>query len=311
MTSRDVLVLRALGLGDLLTAVPALRGLRRALPDARIALGAPAALGELLPMIGAVDALRPTPDMRRMRWSGPPPDVAVNLHGRGPESIAALRATGAPDVRTHAHPQFPDLDGPQWNESVHEVVRWCEMLRHWGIRSDPDDLALHPPQAASPRPGAAVLHPGAAHPARRWPPERFAAVAAELAAHGHEVVLTGTRAERPAAEQVAELAGLRGDPVLAGRTGLAELAALVRAAAVVVCGDTGTGHLASAFGTPSVLLFGPVPPARWGPPDRGRHVVLWNGTTGDPFADRPDPGLLALPAERVAEAALDVLGAKL
>nr|WP_249355415.1 glycosyltransferase family 9 protein [Nocardia farcinica] len=44
----------------------------------------------------------------------------------------------------------------------------------------------------------------------------------------------------------------------------------------MVCSDTGVGHLATAFGTPSVVLFGPNPPAWWGPPpQRRRHVALW------------------------------------
>jgi ADP-heptose:LPS heptosyltransferase len=91
--------------------------------------------------------------------------------------------------------------------------------------------------------------------------------------------------------------------VLAGATGLAELAAVVAAACVVVCGDTGVAHLATALGVPSVLLFGPSSPAAWGPPaDRARHRVLWAGTTGDPLADRPDPGLLRIGAQDVLAA---------
>ena len=46
---------------------------------------------------------------------------------------------------------------------------------------------------------------------------------------------------------------------------------LIAAARLVLSTDTGTGHVASAFGTPSVTLFGPVSPARWGPPARRRH----------------------------------------
>jgi ADP-heptose:LPS heptosyltransferase len=60
-------------------------------------------------------------------------------------------------------------------------------------------------------------------------------------------------------------------------------------------------HLASAFGTPSVLLFGPTPPAEWGPPRDPRHRVLWAGRTGDPHGDRPDPGLLAITPARVVD----------
>jgi ADP-heptose:LPS heptosyltransferase len=64
--------------------------------------------------------------------------------------------------------------------------------------------------------------------------------------------------------------------VLAGRTDVGELAALVAGARLVVCGDTGVGHLATGYGTPSVLLFGPNPPAIWGPlVDLDRHRVLW------------------------------------
>jgi uncharacterized protein YjbJ (UPF0337 family) len=88
--------------------------------------------------------------------------------------------------------------------------------------------------------------------------------------------------------------------VLAGRTGLIELAAVVASAGRVLCGDTGVGHLATAFGTPSVLLFGPTPPSEWGPPTgRERHVVLHRGGRGDPHGGEPDPGLLAISVDDV------------
>ena len=103
-------------------------------------------------------------------------------------------------------------------------------------------------------------------------------------------------------------AGLPPEAVLAGRTGLLALAAQVAAARLVVCGDTGTAHLASAFGTPSVVLFGPTPPSWWGPPPDGPHRALWQGTgVGDPWADRVDPALDAVTVDEVMAAAREVL----
>lgn len=86
--------------------------------------------------------------------------------------------------------------------------------------------------------------------------------------------------------------------MLAGRTGLPDLAALVSAASLVISNDTGVSHLAVAYGIPSVTLFGPVSPALWGPPaGAGRHVALWKGTggrPGDPHGDQVDPRLLRI-----------------
>jgi uncharacterized protein YjbJ (UPF0337 family) len=71
----------------------------------------------------------------------------------------------------------------------------------------------------------------------------------------------------------------------------------------VLCCDTGVAHLATAYRTPSVVLFGPTPPGEWGPPpDRPQHRVLWRGGRGDPHADAPDPGLLAIAVEDVLAA---------
>jgi ADP-heptose:LPS heptosyltransferase len=126
--------------------------------------------------------------------------------------------------------------------------------------------------------GVTVVHPGAAFGARRWPAERFAAVATELTRRGEEVVITGSAAERELAARVASQAGLPSAAVLAGRTDVLQLAAVVAAARLVVTGDTGTAHLASAFRTPSVVLFGPTPPAWWGPPPGPpRRVVARRG----------------------------------
>ena len=140
------------------------------------------------------------------------------------------------------------------------------MLAAHGVPADPADLYLDHPEIASPAPGAAVIHPGAAHGSKRWPVVRFAEVARRLATAGHRIVLTGTANELPLAQAVASGAGLDGGTVLAGRTLLPELAALIADASLVVSGDTGTAHLAYAYRTPSVTLFGPAPASEWGPP---------------------------------------------
>ncbi|MEO3885173.1 glycosyltransferase family 9 protein [Nonomuraea sp. B5E05] len=290
----DLLVLRGLGLGDLLTAVPALRALRQAFPRHRITLAAPRGLDALPPLTGAVDEQVDVSGPGPIPMDGVPferPDIAVNLHGKGPQSIEALRATGPGRLISFG-------TGPAYPEGVHEVRRWCGLLEWHGIGTDPADLTL----GVSDRTGPAIVHPGAAYPARRWPPERFAEVAAAL----DDVVVTGNAEEAPLARRVAELAGLPPERVPAGRTTMADLVDLVSRSRLVVCGDTGVAHLATAFCVPSVVLFGPVSPALWGPPPGWRHVALWAGRNGDPHGERPDPGLLKIEVSEVVDAALEV-----
>jgi ADP-heptose:LPS heptosyltransferase len=305
-------VLRALGLGDLLVAVPALRGLRAAFPGERLVLAAPAGLAPLAALTGAVDEVLPADGLAAppaVPALPVPPQLAVNLHGRGPESTRALLALRPARLWAYAHPDLPDVDGPEWTDSEHEAARWCRLLAWYGVPADPGDLQLPAPAGPNPAPGAVVVHPGAASGSRRWPADRYAAVAAALRSHGHRVVVTGSPAERPLATEVAARAGLPAAAVLAGETDLLGLAALVAGARLVLCGDTGVGHLATAYRTPSVLLFGPTPPAEWGPPaDRPEHAVLWHGTgRRDPSADPPDPALLAVQVSEVLSAVTTVL----
>jgi ADP-heptose:LPS heptosyltransferase len=307
-----VVVLRALGLGDLLTAVPGLRALARAFGDHELVLAAPAGLAPLLGLIEAdgrpaVDRLVSTSELEPLRPDLHEADVGVNLHGRGPQSHRILLAARPQRQVWFRHPSVPQsVGGPRWYGGEHEVKRWCRMLTEQGIPADPRELELTTPpdsELSDRVRGATIIHPGAAHPARRWPPERFAQVARAAAADDRRVLLTGSAAERELAEAVAAGAGLARDSVLAGRTNLLELAAIVAGAGRVVCGDTGVGHLATAFGTPSVLLFGPTPPGEWGPPaERGQHRVLWAGRTGNPHGNRPDPGLLSITAGDVVQA---------
>jgi ADP-heptose:LPS heptosyltransferase len=297
-----LVVLRALGLGDFLTGVPALRALAAAFPDHHRVLLAPAWLEPLVALLrGAVDEIADVEGRAAVPAALPAAardaDVAVNLHGRGPQSHAALRATAPRRLVAFGS------GGPQWRAGEHEVLRWCRLLAESGIPADPAALDLDAPAGVEHH-GATVVHPGAAAPARRWPVERWAAVVRAERAAGRPVLLSAGPGEETEALAVAAAAGLPADGVRAGGT-LADLARLVAGAGRVACADTGVAHLATALRVPSVVLFGPTPPAEWGPPpDRGRHRVLWAGRRGDPNGPAPDPGLLEIePAAVSAELA--------
>ncbi|PZR88155.1 MAG: glycosyl transferase [Candidatus Nephthysia bennettiae] len=297
-----LLVLRALGLGDFLTVVPALRALSDAFPGHRRILGCPRVLEPLALHTGAVDDVLPTEPLGPVDWRGPA--VAVNLHGRGPESHRRLLETLPGRLIAFRSAELAETAGlPAWRADEHEVERWCRLLAESGIPADPGRLELTRsglPATRCPH-GATIVHPGAQSAARRWPAERWAAVVRAELADGRPVLVTAGPGESALAQHLAELAALAPDAVRDGM-GILELAGLVARAGRVACGDTGVAHLATALGKPSVVLFGPTPPALWGPPPGGRHTVLWKGYASDPFADRPAPGLLAIQPPEVARA---------
>jgi ADP-heptose:LPS heptosyltransferase len=301
-------VLRALGLGDLLTAVPVLRALARAFPAHRRVLATPAPLAPLARLAGW--SVEPVGELEPLPASLHDFDVGVNIHGRGPQSHRLLIAARPRRTIWFEHAEIAESRGaPAWRAGEHEVSRWCRLLRESGIPASSSELRLGPParEPAAGSAGATIVHPGAKSRARRWPAERYAAVARVERESGRAVVVTGSGGEAHLAQEVAQRASLPPESVLAGRTDLMALAATVARAGRVVCGDTGVAHLATAFGTPSVVLFGPTSPAGWGPPPGSpRHRVLWSGSVGDPHADRPDPGLLEIGVPEVL-AALDTL----
>ncbi|GHG42121.1 hypothetical protein GCM10012320_04780 [Sinomonas cellulolyticus] len=296
-----LLALRALKLGDLLVAVPALRGLRRAFPGHELILAAPGWLAPVVPLIGGINRLLETPGLDDpLPWEGPV-DIAVNLHGNGPESRGRLEELSPTYRIGHAAPGWA---GPEWDDSLHERERWARLVSWHGIPASPDDFRLCPPETPAPAEGATIIHVGAAYGSRRWPMERFADVAAVLALKGHRVMVTGGPEDTFRAAAVARAAGLPRTACAAGVWALDEFAAAIAAARVVITADTSAGHLASAYGTPSVVLFGPATPEQWGPPADGPHIVLTDPLVrhGDPFAELPDPALLAVLPGQVLDA---------
>ena len=160
-----------------------------------------------------------------------------------------------------------------------------------------------------------VLHPGASAPSRAWAPRRCGEAVEALAEAGHRVLVTGGPAETALTRSVAGTAGTD----LGGRTGFAELAAVLAGASAVVVGNTGPAHLAAAVGTPVVSLFAPVvPAARWAPygvstvllgdqqaPCRDSRARLCP-VPGHPCLDRVDPVDVVAAVRQLAGAAREV-----
>jgi len=305
-----LLALRALKLGDLLVAVPALKALARTFPDHAVVYAAPAWLAPVVRLVPGVRALLPTGGLDDPLDIAPGlVDIAANLHGNGPESRGLIAALQARLTIRHAAPDCRiDPREPEWVDGMPERRRWARLVNAFGADACEDDVGIDIPSAPSPAPGAVVVHIGAFYGSRQWPVERFAAVAAGLAASGERVVVTGGDSDVGRAVAVVQGAELPQQAMLAGRLALDELAALVAGSRLVISADTGAAHLASAYGVPSVVIFGPAPVEEWGPPP-GPHIVLTDASVrhGDAFAPDPDPALLAVDVDAVLEASRSLL----
>lgn len=154
----------------------------------------------------------------------------------------------------------------------HEVQRQLDLVAKIGAESADTRMRFHVPAKArrslasrlvdrgvSPQSPWLMIHPGASAPSRRYPPERFGEVAAQLARETRwPIVLTGGADESPLVRKVIEAAGRAARARLhdlSGQLDIGELAALIDGAAVLVTNNSGPVHLASALATPVVDLY--------------------------------------------------------
>lgn len=274
-----ILLLATRQIGDVLLATPLLRSLRRAYPRARI---------DVLVFTGHGGVLEGNPDCDEVIAVDEHPapreylklvrrilrryDLAVTTQQSDRSHIyawlAAPRRVGlVTERRAHswwkraAAESYEVLD----NLSTHTVVQNLRLADRLGIGRCYEVVPPAPPrqQAVRARPYA-VVHPFPMWHYKRWTALGWQRLMESLRASGLEVLITGG----PGAEErafCAALAGEAGAASLAGELSFGELAALLRGARLYVGPDTAVTHLAASCGTPTLALYGPSNPVKWGP----------------------------------------------
>ncbi|MEO5717219.1 MAG: glycosyltransferase family 9 protein, partial [Chthoniobacterales bacterium] len=267
-------------LGDSVISIPAVRAIKRGRPDAHVTVLAPAKIAAIWRLVPEVDEVLSLDKKSLWRARGlmrsrPRFDVGIVF----PNSFRVaceLWLAGVPRrVGYGGHRR-------RWllNQVVrrverkgpprHQVEEYLDIARSLGVEAEVGEIAVLP---VGPGNGAASkigLCPGAEYgPAKRWLPERFAAVAA---ASGGEWLLFGT--EKDAAVG-AEIASVLGDQCrnLIGQTTLEQLIEELRKCRLLLTNDTGTMHLATLLGVPVVAVFGSTEPTLTGPLGSGHRVV--------------------------------------
>ncbi len=321
-TFNNILIIKPSSMGDVVLALPALSALRKSCPEARISWFIRPEFAPLLEGHPYLDELILF-DRRFLgkAWYSPRSfsglvSLVRTLRRGGYDAVfdfqglfrtASLtwlsgspRRTGPAETREPTGVFYTDKV-PQRPETVHLVDYYLDMVRTSGIEVGQVDFTLGQDEEASKSAGRildrygvnrgnyVILVPGSMHADKCWPAERFAriadAIAAEFAA---SVVIVGGPSETRLAQTVQQHCG---EPVtnLAGCTSLAELMVLLRTARLVISNDTGPGHIAAAWGTPVIMIFGRSNPARVAPYGRPENVAAIEPFERGLIIDSTDP----------------------
>jgi lipopolysaccharide heptosyltransferase I len=290
------LLVRLGALGDIVHAIPVAAALRRAFPSAKIDWLVSAKHREILDLVPVIDRrlvvrdrgdagggtplLAAIRDLRKTHY-----DVTIDMQGLIKSALIS-RASGAPRVigfssayarEGLARLFYTDVHDPGGegiyapSEKRHVVEINLGLLAPLGIAAGTPEFPLDRVESVAAREMSdrtsgryALLNPGAAWPNKRWPPARFAALAAAVRdRHGLMSVVLWGPGERELGEAV--VAQGNGAAVLSPKTAIADIVALARGATVMVSGDTGPTHIAGAVGTPIVGIYGPTRAERNGP----------------------------------------------
>lgn len=296
---RSILVLRPGAMGDVLLTTPALRGLRRAFPQARISILVTASGRAILEGNTNVDemivldktSLRSQanllPQVRRKKF-----DLVIDFLCNPRTALIALfsgaRLRLGYDVRMRRvayniqQPRDEYIDGEKVVKYAAQVN--IDMLRCLGIESVDTELDFRVDDAAQKRVDEFLrshlaenrrfvgVCPSGTWAAKTWAVEGFAGLADRIVSElGHRVVILWGPDEKELAQKMASL--MKTDSIVACETGIEEAGALIRRCALFISNDSGLKHIAVALGTPTVTIFGPTNPATWNPP-KAMHVAV-------------------------------------
>ncbi|MBA3652332.1 MAG: lipopolysaccharide heptosyltransferase II, partial [Chthoniobacterales bacterium] len=275
-----ILIRGSMWLGDSVISIPAVRAIKRGRPDAHVTVLAPAkiaAIWRLLPEVDEVLALgkKSVWQARGLIRSRPRFDVGIVF----PNSFRAaseLWLAGVPRRVGYAGHRrrwlLNQLVRPrEWKGPPrHQVEHYLDIARSLGVEAEAGEIALKPGRRSNGAGKIIGLCPGAEYgPAKRWLPERFAAVAA---ATGGEWVLLGTEKDAAVGNEIAHALGDQCRNLI-GQTTLEQLIEELRKCRLLLTNDTGTMHLATLLGVPVVAVFGSTEPSLTGPLGRGHRVV--------------------------------------
>ncbi len=343
MEQLRVLIVRLGAMGDILHALPAVAALRQAHPQWYFGW---AVEPRWRPLLAASDGKSPLVNaihtVPAKEWARAPLrsktrseigqlrralraeryDVCVDLQGAVRSALAgrlagAVRMVGEDAPREWAARWlFGERIPTQGVHVIEQAVEVCEAVA--GERLSPllPPLPVDPGaelwaeevlRAAERRP-VVLLSPGAGWGAKRWPTERYGAVAASLSAQGCLVLVNAGPEERLLASEVIRASG---GVALAPEFTLERLIALTRRICLLIAGDTGPLHLACALGKPVVGIYGPTDPRRNGPFGAPFRVLRHPESKRDHTRHaEPEAGLLTITPEQVIEAARELLGEK-
>lgn len=306
----SLLIIKTSSFGDIICALPTLRALRAAFPQARIGWVVDSRFRDVVrcdPQITQVYAvplrhwrghvrelLEVIRTLRRERYQ-----MCLDLQGLLKSGV--LSRLAAPGVILQM--AGDNLGRLQWlapaqripHTGQHAVERMLALAAALGADVSHPTFGFHVPPPArqyaetllaehdfGARGPLVALNPGASTAYKTWPPERFAALARRLREDlDARVVVLGGPTETTVAQAIARHGGA-GVLCTAGRTDYLQLAAVLERCETVVTGDTGPMHLAVALGKQVVGLFGPTNPALTGPYGSG-HVIIRHSVPCQPW----------------------------